>query len=233
MDCPFKKYRRLGRSGLTLIEIMIVVSLMALMMTVAAFGTGIIGRADVKGEALRFSAAVRYTFNMAATSNKTLQMKILFDEREFQVEELKLTGGLSADDLRGKTQSNADSYNESMGRASNNDAEDSTFGRVQRTKLDEMFLSGDDAKLKEGVFFLGLMTSHHDDIQEDGTGTINFFANGFVERSVIYLGDEAAKNGADNGLIYTVTISPLTGNSSVVAGRQEISSSFFEEEEDN
>ena len=233
MDCRLNINRR-WRSGLTLIEIMVVVALMALMMTAAAFGTGIIGRVDVRGEALRFSSSVRYTFNLAATSNKTLQMKIHLREQEFEVEELQLTGGLSQDQLRGVTASNMDSWAQMRDtkRVDGVDEEDKKFGSFKRTKLDEMFISGDDAKLKEGVYFLGLMTSHHDDIQEEDLGTINFFSNGFVERSVVYIGDEAALNGADNGLVYTITISPLTGNSSVVAGRQEISSSFFEEEED-
>ena len=73
--------RHYRASGFTLIEIMIVVALMALILGVGIFGLGIIGRADVNGEALRFSSAVRYTFNMAATSNKTLQLKIDFENR--------------------------------------------------------------------------------------------------------------------------------------------------------
>lgn len=227
-------------SGFTLIEIMIVVALMALMLGVGMFSLGIIGRADVNGEALRFSSAIRYTFNMAATSNKTLQMKIDFTNRKFSVDELSLSGGLSNDALRGTNLTAEGEEGEEAApvnaRAAALDNEDSTFGSLKRTKIDETFLSGDDANLKDGVYFLGLMTSHHDEIQTDGIGTINFFSNGFVERSVIFLGDEEAMNLAqtneEGGVIYTIMISPLTGNSSVRPGRIEISSTFFEEEED-
>ncbi len=221
--------------GFTLVEIMIVVVIMAAMMTMAAFSFGIIGRADVSGESLRFSSAVRYIFNMSATSNKTLQLKMDFETNEFTVEELVLSGGLSDDELRGTTMKNRDSENlwRDSERAEKLDEEDTKFGRVQRTAVDEMFLTGDDAKLKEGVYFIGLMTSHHDEIQTEGVGTINFFSNGFVERSVVYLGDEKAKNDEEGGIFYTISISPLTGNSSVQPGKLEISSSFFEEEEDD
>lgn len=237
-------YQRLYRvSGFTLIEIMIVVALMALMLGVGIFGLGIIGRADVNGEALRFSSAIRYTFNMAATSNKTLQLKIDFENRRFSVDELELSGGLSDDVLRGTTLSNKDDENHwrDEERAMKLDDEDTRFGTLKRTQIDEMFLSGDDANLKEGVYFIGLMTSHHDEIQTDGIGTINFFANGFVERSVIFLGDEKAyhalaedvpTDSEDGGIIYTISISPLTGNSSVKPGRLEVSSTFFEEVKD-
>lgn len=232
--------RKVSGSGFTLVEIMIVVALMVAITTVAAFGLGVLGRADVNGAALKFSAAVRYTFNMSATSNKTLQMKLDFENRQFTVEELDLVGGLSDDELRGTTLSNQDSNTwRNEERAMKLDDEDTKFGKVQRTSVEDVFISGDDSQLEDGVYFLGLMTSHHDEIQTEGMGTINFFSNGFVERSVIYLGDEAAYESVsqgrlgEEGVVYTITISPLTGNSSVVGGYTEFGSSFFEEEEDD
>lgn len=225
------------KKGMTLIEIMIVIVLVAGMMTVAAYGLGIVGQSDVSGEALRLSAAIRYTFTSAATSNTTLQMKLDFDAQTFLVEKLDVHGGLSEDALKGTTYKSERSgdadrkYNNS--RVSRLDEEDSKFGSVTRTPVDDMFISGEDAKLGSGVYFIGLMTSHHDEIQTDGVGTINFFSNGFVERSVIYLGDEAARDGLEEGVVYTIAVNPLTGQSSAEPGRAEISSSFFEEEEDD
>ena len=221
---------------MTLIEIMIVVALVAALMSVAAIGLGVIGQADVGGAALKLSSAVRYTFNMAATSNMTLQMKLDFDAQTFIVEKLDVHGGLSDDELKGTTfKSESSDVNKNARiseRANKLDDEDKKFGRVERTSIEGMFLSGEDASLESGVYFIGLMTSHHDELQTEGVGTINFFANGFVERSVIYLGDENAKNGQDDGIVYTISINPLTGQSSVLPGRTEVSSSFFEEEED-
>ena len=220
---------------MTLIEIMIVVALMASIMTIAAVGLGVLGQADVNGDALRLSSAIRYTFNMSATSNMTLQMKLDFDNHTFEVEKLDVAGGLSEDELKGTTMKSAefDEGRVSSSRAARMDEEDSKFGEVTRTPVDGMFISGEDAQLSEGVYFIGLMTSHHDEIQTEGIGTINFFSNGFVERSVIFLGDENASLGLDEGVVYTILVNPLTGPSSVVPGRMEISSSFFEEEEDD
>lgn len=219
---------------MTLMEIMIVMVIMAMIMAIGAYGLGYIGSADVRGEALKLSAAIRYTFNMAATSNATLQMKLDFDEQTFLVEQLDVNGGLSQEELSGATYKAASSGSmyKRADRADKLDDEDSKFGKVSRTQVDEMFISGDDAKLAEGVYFIGLMTSHHDEIQTEGVGTINFFANGFVERSVIIVGDELARDGEDGATYYSISLNPLTGQSSVTAGYMEISSTFFEEEED-
>lgn len=230
----FKRHRALRRQGMTLIEIMIVVALMATLMTLVGIGFGVLGHADVSGEAVRLSSAIRYTFNTAATSNMTLQMKLNFETGTFQVEKLDLSGGLSAETLRGETMKSVTSGSKRISASADKlDDEDTRFGKVTRTPIEGDFLSPEDAVLDEDVFFIGLMTSHHDEIQTEGIGTINFFANGFVERSVIYVGDEAAREGMDDGVYYTIVVNPLTGQSSVQPGKMEVSSSFFEEEEDD
>ena len=129
--------------------------------------------------------------------------------------------------------SQTEAFKRKSDRANRMDDEDSKFGTVTRTPVDAQFLSGEDAQLADGVYFVGIMTSHHDEIQTSGEGTMNFFSNGFVERAVIYVGDEAAAQGLEEGVVYTITVNPLTGQSSVVPGKTEISSSFFEEEEDD
>ena len=229
-----RSYRHITKNGMTLIEIMIVVALIASMMTIAAISLGVLGQADVQGDALKFSSMIRYTFNSAATSNETLQMKIDFDSNKFGVEKLELSGGLSDDELRGTTMksSNSKDHWRDKSRAERLDDEDSKFGKDTRTPVDGVFFDDEDSQLSDGVFFIGLITSHHDDVQMDGVGTINFFANGFVERSVIFIGDETAKNGDEGGVVYSITVNPLTGQSSVTPGQREISSAFFEEEED-
>ena len=231
---PHITKHRYFRNGMTLIDILIVVVLIASMMTLALIGLGIVGRSDVQGSALKFSSMIRYTFNMAATTNQTLQLKLDFETSTFTIERLDVFGGLSEEALRGDTlksvQSGSLSKKES--RASRLDDEDSRFGTVNRTPVEDILLSEDNTKLDDEVYFVGLMTSHHDEMQTDGVGTINFFANGFVEKSIIYLGDEQARDGADDGIYYSIIVNPLTGQSSVIPGKQEISSTFFEAEED-
>ena len=221
-------------------EIMIVLVIMATIMAMGAYGLGFLGAADVRGDALKLSSSIRYIFNMAATSNATLQIQFDFDEQSFVVEQLDVNGGLSKEELSGATMKAATSGSmyKKADRVDRLDEEDSKFGKVTRTPVDKLSAWDDDDdgsdvyKLSDGVFFIGLMTSHHDEIQTEGIGTINFFANGFVERSVIILGDELAKEGSDGATYYSISLNPLTGQSSVTPGYMEISSTFFEEEED-
>ena len=230
------------KKGMTLMEIMIVLVIMATIMAMGAYGLGFLGAADVRGDALKLSSSIRYIFNMAATSNATLQMQFDFDNQSFVVEQLDVNGGLSNEELSGATMKAAESGSmyKRPDRVDRLDDEDSKFGKVTRTTVDKLSAWDNDDddesdtvyKLSDGVYFIGLMTSHHDEIQTEGIGTINFFANGFVERSVIILGDELAKDGSDGATYYSISLNPLTGQSSVTAGYMEISSTFFEEEED-
>lgn len=225
-------------------EIMIVLVIMATIMALGAYGFGFLGAADVRGDALKLSSSIRYIFNMAATSNATLQMQFDFDEQSFIIEQLDVNGGLSNEELSGTTMKakQSGSMNKRPDRVDRLDDEDSKFGKVTRTTVEKLsawdnYSDNEDEsnptyKLSDGVFFIGLMTSHHDEIQTEGIGTINFFANGFVERSVIILGDELAKEGSDGATYYSISLNPLTGQSSVTPGYMEISSTFFEEEED-
>ena len=219
---------------MTLIEIMIVLVLIAGMMTLAMIGLGIIGQSDVQGSALKFSSIIRYTFNLAATTNQTLQLKMDFDTGTFTIEKLDVFGGLSDEALRGETlmSSQNGSNAKSKSRASRIDEEDSSFGNLVREPVDDLLLSEDNSHLDPEVYFIGLMTSHHDEMQTEGVGTINFFANGFVEKSIIYLGDEAARGNEEGAIYYSIVVNPLTGQSSVLPGKMEISSTFFEAEED-
>ena len=221
------------RRGMTLIEIMIVVAIMAGIMGLGLYNLGVIGAANVSGEALRVSASVRYVFNLAATSNKTLQMKIDFDNGTFVTDELDVSRGLSVEELGGETMRSVQDRDKfTNNRISAIDEEDQEFASLQRRSLEGAFASEEDTTLKEGVYFIGLMTSHHSEIQTEGVGTINFFSNGYVERSVIILGDENARNGDDQATIFSISINPLNGHSEVTAGRLELNEAFFEEEED-
>ncbi len=271
--------------GMTLIEILIVVALIASVTTLAMISLGVLSRADVSGASLKFSASLRYTFNMAATSNKTLQMRINFDKNTYFVDEISAEGGLSEDVLKGTTMRTAQGEKQQQNTSNRNvlDEEDSAFGtldrgqyvnlnddfareeaiaqqvgdgggelndaivdltgdgakdvtpidfsqKAKRDQIKEPFLSGEDATLPDGVHFLGVMTSHHDEEQSDGEATINFFPSGFVERSVIFVGNDAAKEGAsaeDGAIIYSLLVNPINGHTTIVPGRVDLDEAFF------
>ena len=221
------------RAGMTLIEVMIVVSLIAALISITAFSLGFLGQADVRAEALRFSGVVRFIYNQSATQNRTLQLVIDLDEERFTVDELTVSGGMTLEDLRGETlQTSMDDDEDEVARSSRLDDEDMAFSAAQRAPRSGPLLSEEDSVLAEGVHFIGVMTSHHESLQREGIATINFFPSGYVERSIIYIGDDKADESDDEGSVYTLIINPLTGQSTIKPGRTPIEDRFFEEEED-
>jgi type II secretory pathway pseudopilin PulG len=218
---------------MTLMELMVVIGLIAGLMAITAFGMGFLTRADVQGDALRVSGIIRFVYNASATQNRTLQLMIDLDNGTLSVDELDVSGGLTLEELAGKTLKSSEMEESTFGKRANRlDEEDENFTRIQRTTMAGPLLGDEDRELSPAVYFLGVMTSHHESLQTEGVATINFFPSGFVERSIIYIGDEQAKESDDEGVVYSLLVHPLTGQTSIKMGRVKIEESFFEEEAD-
>jgi prepilin-type N-terminal cleavage/methylation domain-containing protein len=223
---------RWHRSGFSLIEMMIVLALIAAVTGLTAFSMGMLGSADIRGESLKFSSQIRYVFNQAATQNQSFQLVIDLDAHTYRVEVLSIEGALSRDQITGddinkQLQERADK------RASRLDDEDTDFaGALTREPVDQYLI--EPTELPDKVAFLGVHTSHHDDMQTEGIATINFFPNGFVEPSLIYIGErpEEGKDARD-ALVFSLMIHPLTGHTDVEAGRAEVEESFFAPEDED
>lgn len=222
---------------MTLIEIMIVVTLIAALVGITAFSLGLVGRADAQAKAREFTGVIRFVYNQAATRNETFQLVIDLDNNTYSVDILDTSGGLSRDELSGSFL-DRDVELESESRAGRVDDEDTAFGGVlERTPLEGPLL--EEKTFPEGVAFLGVMTSHHEELQVEGLATINFFPSGFVERSVIYIGGVSEKSMKEvgrarvDGAVYTLLVNPLTGQTTLRSGWVEVEEEFFEAEEDS
>lgn len=225
------------REGMTLIELLIVITLVVSITGLAAVSFGLIGRANIKGETRKFGGTVRYIYNQAATQNQAFQLVIDIEKREYWVDQLELSGALSRDDISGATLQ-AQIKAQSEERAERIDGEDTRFtGVLNRAPVEGMLIER--TTLPDDVAILGVMTSHHEEIQTEGVATINFFPSGFVEQSVIFFGpasevdDEGFAAEPDDGDVYSLFIHPLTGHTSLEPGRAEIERDFFEAEEDD
>jgi general secretion pathway protein H len=232
LNPPAPRHRAPQRAGFTLIEVLIVLALVAALMTLGAFSMGMIGRGDVRAEALKLSGQIRYIFNQAATHNQSFQLVINLDERRYHVEVMRVEGALTREQIAG------DDLNKQLKarakkRASRVDDEDSAFaGALTRDPVEDYLI--EPTTLPDGVAFLGVMTSHHDAMQYDGIATINFFPNGFVEPSIIYIGEQTEDDTPPReAFSFTLFIHPLTGHTDVESGLLKIENAFFSPEEDD
>ena len=200
---------------MTLIEMMTVMVIVAGLFTLAAMGIGALNAADLQRESLQLGAKVRFVYNQSALSNQPYQLVIDLDENSYKVDAIDFSGPLSRDEFTGKAQEHQAENNKQ--RASRTDREDSKFVALSRSQSDSRLIQA--TTLPEGLEFIGVQTSHHEELQHEGIATVNFFPSGYVEASLIYVGEQledGESHGLDNS--YTLIIHPLTGHTSLRSG---------------
>ena len=202
--------------GMTLIEIMIVLTIVASVMGLTAFSMSGLTASKVRSEALHVAGAVRYVYGRSAINGVRYQLT-------FAVGGNTLSAQCSEKNIPGAS---AETTKERE-KASKEDGEANPFGVAggagTMAACDDTVIR--DFTLKDGVTIARVVTSHDEAPVESGNATIGFFPNGFVERSMIWV------KGADGGY-FTLIVDPMSGRVRVKPGDLEVPDDFFEVEED-
>jgi len=200
---------------MTLIEIMIVLTIVASVMGLTAFSMSGLTASKVRSEALHVAGAVRYVYGRSAINGVRYQLT-------FAVGGNTLSAQCSDKNI---PVASAESSKEKS-KAEKEDAEANPFGVAGgggMAACDDAVIR--DFTLKDGVTIARVVTSHDEAPVESGNATIGFFPNGFVERSMIWV------KGADGGY-FTLIVDPMSGRVRVKPGDLEVPDDFFEVEED-
>jgi general secretion pathway protein H len=202
--------------GMTLIEIMIVLTIVASVMGLTAFSMSGLTASKVRSEALHVAGAVRYVYGRSAINGVRYQLT-------FAVGGNTLSAQCSEKNI---PVASAETTKERE-KASKEDGEANPFGVAggagTMAACDDTVIR--DFTLKDGVTIARVVTSHDEAPVESGDATIGFFPNGFVERSMIWV------KGADGGY-FTLIVDPMSGRVRVKPGDLEVPDDFFEVEED-
>lgn len=202
--------------GMTLIEIMIVLTIVASVMGLTAFSMSGLSASKVRSEALHVAGAVRYVYGRSAINGVRYQLT-------FAVGGNTLSAQCSEKNI---PVASAETTKERE-KATKEDGEANPFGVAVggggMAACDDKILR--DFTLKDGVTIARVVTSHDEAPVESGNATIGFFPNGFVERSMIWV------KGADGGY-FTLIVDPMSGRVRVKPGDLEVPDDFFEVEED-
>lgn len=160
--------------GFTLIELVVVVTIILVVTAAVATGVNNIRGASVQSEAGKVATAVRYLYNLAVVSGRNQRLVIDLDKRAWWGE------GQTTDDpcqsflLPGDSDEGTDEAAQKTG-----GFEASKTSLLQKNELDK------------GVKFAGVQTSHDDAPLEKGQAYINFFPNGTTEHALIQVvGDD-------------------------------------------
>jgi general secretion pathway protein H len=220
--------------GLTLIEIMVVVSIMAMLMAAAVVSTRSIGRSGLRGSATQLAACIRYCYDRAVTTNAYYRIVLDFDRNSFWAERsddrMLLTRDKEAAPGKGQAfdQEAADKARDEKNQAQLDRIKEhaNSLGinlepppSSRRAKFETFTdAAAKQVQLKGGVQLFDAYTPRQKEPYKKGRAYLYFFPDGHTERALVRL-----SKGDD---FFSLLVSPLTGAVEVVAQRLDPSRDF-------
>jgi len=213
------------RRGVTLVEVLIVLAIMAIVTGTSVLGFGALKRARLRQSAIMVASAVRTAYVHASSVGKEVRLVFDFEQRMVILEE---GTGSFAIDRKSKT-GGAEAATD-YEREAQEDAEKILGGpRAPRASFSPTKAFGFEPEkgkpgkeLADGIRFLLADTGLEEGPIEEGRAYLYFWPGGQTQRAVIQLviGNPAeADMEAD---VMTVSISPLTGKPVLAKGRVEL-----------
>lgn len=210
---------RLAR-GLTLIELIVVITLVSLLMGSVIIGMGASTNARVRSAATLIASGVRVAFTRSQSTTRSMRLVLDLDRDVVILEESRVPMLVRRDDVvtggaQGSSSQETDAIKEASRIVAGPQAPKAQFSPVQALGFDvDDPMTG--RPLGRGVGFRRVEVSHSEEAQTEGRAYIYFWPGGMTERAAIQIGRKDSE-GDDSGVI-TVLISPLTGRVQVVSG---------------
>lgn len=209
--------------GVTLIEVIIVVALVAVMMTGLVMGMGAVTNARVRAAATMIASGVQVAFSRSASTSKSMRLVFDLDQHTVMLEESDRPMLVRRDDETGTAGAEAATEQE---RKAKEEAERILEGPVAPRPLfrpvkamgfedDKGGASG--RSLGSGVVFKRVEVEHAEEPQTSGRAYLYFWPGGMTERASIQIG-RAGSTGDES--VLSVLVSPLTGKVKVVGGAE-------------
>ncbi|MEI9949517.1 MAG: prepilin-type N-terminal cleavage/methylation domain-containing protein [Pseudomonadota bacterium] len=212
---------RVDQRGLTLVELLIVIALIAVLGGTVLMGPGMLEGSRLKSAATLIVSGVRLGLARASTTGHPTRLAFDLDNGKLTLEEAdssvllrehtkdSSSGSEAATDLEKKAQVESERILQGP------HAPRATFRAVPgfNSSPDE---TGPARSLGNGVQFISVQTEHDDDPRSSGRAYLYFFPGGTTERASVQL----KRRGDDTGM--TVSISGLTGRAKIERGRVEL-----------
>jgi type II secretory pathway pseudopilin PulG len=199
-----------GRTGLTLIELVIVVSLLALMVTIVIPSVANIIGANLRSTTSEVAGAIRFTYDLAARKNAPFRLVFDLDEQAYWVESASEKYLLSRQKT-GVSEGRLDEDAEKEKKRSRRfiDRNYIEGGEMWQPKGEPSFSSfaGPYTKKKalpQDILFKDVWVAHQEDRVTAGQAFLYCFPTGMTERAVVHIGDDAED-------VYTLVVEALTG----------------------
>jgi general secretion pathway protein H len=220
------------RRGVTLIEVMIVLALLALVSGGAMMGIGALGTARLRQSATLVTSAIRVAYTHASQSGKPTRLVFDFETRSIAIEQAKGRHFVQARDRTGGAEAATDAEKEAI-----DEAEGILKGpRAPRTGFEPAkplgFSSaggGSSKQLESDIFFRRIEVDHEDDPVTEQRVYLYFWPGGQTQRAAIQL-QQGGGDVKDNDIL-TLTVAPLTGKVRILSGPFDMPRPRSDEEE--
>jgi general secretion pathway protein H len=205
--------------GVTLIEVLMVVAIVAVASTLAILGTGIADGARLRRSATMVASAVRVAYGHANASSKVVRLVFNFEQRTVAIEESSSKLWLAKNERTGGAQAATEVERRALAEAEailkGPRPPRPSFRPVKAFGFTaEKGLSG--KELERNIRFSQIETSHQDEVVKNDQAYLYFWPGGQTERASIQLSVGGSTADADT---MTILISPLTGKTDIRKGK--------------
>jgi general secretion pathway protein H len=219
---------RMGRAicrGLTLIEIMVVLSIIALITGIAIAGSGQLPSARLRRSATMISSAVKVAYTRATATSRSLRLAMDLDRQTIWLEESD--GPMLVQSKDKSATGGADPVTAAETAALEEGAKIVKGPPVQKPRFHSIAVYGfgdvEEGKggkpLQRGIKFRSVQTPHDDAARTSGRAYVYFWPGGQTERASIQL--RIGDSGEDSQTL-TLLVSPLTGKVAIKGGPVEL-----------
>jgi general secretion pathway protein H len=215
-----------GTRGMTLLEVLIVVALLALLAGSVLLGSGSLGSSRMRAAATLIASGVRLGIARANTSGKPTRLVFDLDANRLLLEEAD-----SSRMLREKTApaGGAEPASEAEREAkaeSDRILEGPRAPRARFSPVKQFADTPEGRELGSGVDIVDVRTEHDEEAVTEGRAYLYFWPGGFTERAHVKL----KRAGSEDAL--TVMVSALTGRTRIERGLIDLPEPRSDDEED-
>lgn len=213
--------------GLTLIEVLVTIALIALLSGTVVFGTGMLQSSRLRAGATVVLSAVRLAATRANQTGRPVRIVFDMDERSVWIEESTSARMLrDRDDAETAGAEVATPAEEAARAESDRILEGPRAPRPRFKMVETLRPSESDAekghKLEPGIRIAQVQTEHDEVPRVSGRGYLYFWPGGRTENAVVQL-----SRGNDEGFL-SVRVSGLTGRPKIEPGRVELPPSILD-----
>jgi general secretion pathway protein H len=208
------------RAGLTLIEIMVVIVIVALGASAASMGIGALSKTHLRSACVRLLAVSRYAYHRALTNGTTVRLTLDLQEGTMELSEAEGRVSLVRSDAPLRVEAEredgvdpgaaVDPWAVARARLDRPDVlimPPSPFSPI-RTPSGKVMDRFKKRPVGEDIRIVRVVVAHEAAPREEGQTDLFFFPSGMTQHAVIQLADRS-------DTIYSVEIHPLTGRGTV------------------